>query len=541
MSASCIQLRTRGRKWAGWIGTLAVLTVLTVALGGLLGAAHGAPWYANGERPATAEPESQASAESEAGASFAKSLSKAFHNAAQEVLPAVVAITNKPKPVNVSEHQSPRGNSNEIPPQFKGTPFEDMFKNDPNFRFFFRGTPAPGMPGMQRRGPSFGSGVIVDSSGVVLTNNHVVSGKGTITVRLQDGREFKAVEIKRDPKSDIAVLKLKDAKNLPTAKLGNSDPVEVGDWVVALGQPFGLPNTVTAGIISAKGRSLPNGLRQDFLQTDAAINPGNSGGPLVNLDGEVIGINTAIQSNTGAYQGVGFAIPINLAKWVGGQLITKGKVHRTYLGVAIQPVDASLANQFGVKVNEGVLISQVYPKTPAADAGLKDGDIIVRFAGKSVSTPQELQGAVEMAPPGTKQKIEILRDGRPMTLTVKADEMPEDFGNKTESGESDEENAEPSRFEKLGIEIEELTPALAEQLNVKADQGVAISDVRGGSPAAMAGLATGMVITQVNNRPVKTVAEFRKALESKPLSKGALFLVRSAQGSRFIVITVGDE
>ncbi len=225
-----------------------------------------------------------------------------------------------------------------MPFGFKGTPFGDLFKNPEFHRFFkqFPSGPMPGMPGQGMIGA--GSGVIVDPAGVILTNNHVVAGGGKIMVRLQDGREFKAVDIKTDPKTDLAVLRIEGAGTLPAARLGDSSKVEIGDWVLALGQPFGLEGTVTAGIVSAKDRGLGITDREDFIQTDAAINPGNSGGPLVDLDGEVIGINTAISSSNGGYQGVGFAIPANLAKWVGGQLETAGKVHRAYLGVGIQPV-----------------------------------------------------------------------------------------------------------------------------------------------------------------------------------------------------------
>ncbi len=211
-------------------------------------------------------------------------------------------------------------------------------------------------------------------------------------VRLHDGREFKAVDVKTDPKTDLAVLRIEGAGPLPAARLGDSNKVEVGDWVLALGQPFGLEGTVTAGIVSAKGRGLGIADREDFIQTDAAINPGNSGGPLVNLDGEVVGINTAISTSNGGYQGVGFAIPIDLAKWVGGQLANGGKVHRSYLGVIIQPVTQPLAEQFKVKVHQGVLVTEVRPDTPAAKAGLKPGDIILKFAGQAGLHPAGTPG-----------------------------------------------------------------------------------------------------------------------------------------------------
>ena len=239
------------------------------------------------------------------------------------------------------------------------------------------------MPDIPHGVSGSGSGVIVDPSGIILTNNHVVAGGGEVTVRLGDGREFKAVGIKTDPKSDLAIVRIEAGSPLPAARLGRSSEVEVGDWVLALGQPFGLEGTVTAGIVSAKGRGLGITDREDFIQTDAAINPGNSGGPLVNLDGEVIGINTAISTNSGGYQGVGFAIPIDLAKWVGGQLEQSGTVHRAYLGVVIQPVTQEIAEQLKVKVHNGVLVREVRDNTPAAKAGVQPGDVILRFAGQA--------------------------------------------------------------------------------------------------------------------------------------------------------------
>ena len=312
----------------------------------------------------------------------------------------------------------------------------------------------------------------------------------------------------------------KAAGALPAARLGDSNKVEVGDWVLALGQPFGLEGTVTAGIISAKGRGLGIAEREDFLQTDAAINPGNSGGPLVNLDGEVIGINTAISTSNGGYQGVGFAIPIDLAKWVGGQLVTSGKVHRSYLGVIIQPVTQALAEQFKVKVHQGVLVTEVRPDTPAAKAGLKPGDIILKFAGQAVSTPRELQGIVEQAKIGSTDPLVLLRDGKEMTLNVTCRELPSDLA--MAGATSHEGGNESSRFDKLGLQVESLTPQIAEQLGVKAEHGVVITEVRSGSPAALAGLTTGMVIVEVNRQPVKTVEDFRRRVDAKPLDKGVL-------------------
>jgi serine protease Do len=387
---------------------------------------------------------------------------------------------------------------------------------------------------------SAGSGVIVDPSGVVLTNNHVVAGGGKIMVRLQDGREFKAVDIKTDPKTDLAVLRIEGAGKLPAARLGDSSKVEIGDWVLALGQPFGLEGTVTAGIVSAKERGLGITDREDFIQTDAAINPGNSGGPLVDLDGEVIGINTAISSNNGGYQGVGFAIPANLAKWVGGQLETAGKVQRAYLGVGIQLVTQPLADQFKIKVHEGVIVTEVRSHSPAAKAGLKLGDVILDFAGKAVTSPRQLQGLVEMCKVGSSEPLTILRDGKQMTLNVNCAAQPADYG-VARTGSEGIVKPETSHFEKLGIQVADLTPPVAEQLGIKTEHGVVITDVRAGSPADRAGLTSGMVITQANRQAVKTVDDFRKALDAKSLTKGALLLVRSAAGSRFVVIGARSE
>jgi serine protease Do len=475
------------------------------------------------------------------GATYAKSLSTAFHDAASKVLPSVVMITNTPAIAQSEERKpAPDGNSEEMPFGFKGTPFGDLLKN-PEFRHFFKefpSLPKHGMPGHEMAGA--GSGVIVDPSGVVLTNNHVVAGGGKIMVRLQDGREFPAVDIKTDPKSDLAVLRLKGTGPFPAAQLGDSSKVDVGEWVLALGQPFGLQGTVTAGIISAKGRGIGITDQEDFLQTDAAINPGNSGGPLINLDGQVIGINTAISSSNGGYQGVGFSIPVDLAKWVGGQLVTDGKVNRAYLGVIIQQVTQPLAEQFKVKVHEGVLVTEVQPRTPAAKAGLKAGDIIVDFAGKAVSDPRELQGAVEMAKAGSTRPLTILRDGKRLTLQVTCGEMPANAG-MARAGSPGQSNAETSHFEKLGIQVENLTPQVAEQLGIKAEHGVVITDVRSGSPAELAGLTNGMVITEAERQPVKTVDDFRKALGNKPLEKGVLLLIRTAEGTRFVVLRVGSE
>ena len=537
----------RTRTWIAGGGLVALLTAAVVVVAAMSvyaggsNLSHATAWYADNAPLATGQPMASHATANEtkaAAASYAKSMSKAFRDAASKVLPSVVMITNTPMVARTSgNHKSlPGGNAEETPFGMKGSPFGDLFNNNPELRHFFKEFHS--MPQMPEHGAAgAGSGVIVDPSGIILTNNHVVAGGGQVMVRLHDGREFKAVDIKTDPKSDLAILRIEGAGTLPAARLGDSNKVEVGDWVLALGEPFGLEGTVTAGIVSAKGRGLGITDREDFIQTDAAINPGNSGGPLVDLDGEVIGINTAISTSNGGYQGVGFAIPIDLAKWVGGQLEQSGTVHRAYLGVMIQPVTEPLAKQFRVKVNTGVLIAEVRPDSPAAKAGLRSGDIVLQFAGQSVSNPRELQGCVEKSKIGSTASLTILRDGKKMTLNVTCHEMP---GENAQAGNNSESpgNKESSRFEQLGIQVENLTPEVAEHLGVKAEHGVAITEVRSGSPAELAGLGTGMVITEADRHPVKTTDDLRKALEGQPLEKGVLLLVRSAQGSRFVVIRV---
>ena len=465
--------------------------------------------------------------------SYAKTLSTAFREAADTVLPSVVMIRNRP---SIAERSGDRGpvaeeRFKDVPfGQFEGTPFGDLFTN-PEFRRFFKEmpqTPRFGHMGM-------GSGVIIDESGIILTNNHVVSGEGTITVRLHDGRQFDAVEVKRDPKTDLAVIRIKGADDLVAARLGDSDSAQVGDWVLALGQPFGLEGTVTAGIVSAKGRGLGITARENFIQTDAAINPGSSGGPLVNLDGEVIGVNTAISSSGGGNQGVGFAVPMNLAKWVSRQLTENGIVRRAYLGVAIQPVTHQLAEHFGVKVHEGVLVTDVQSATPAEKAGLKPGDVIVEYAGKPVAHPRELQALVERTKIDGKESLVVVRDGKRITLHVAPGQQPDDFG----VARADSHRlgkATPSRFDKLGIEVETLTAEVAEQLGVQGDKGVVITQVQPGSLAEGAGLETGMVISEVNRKPLKTADDFKKALDERSLDEGVLLLARNAKGARFVVI-----
>ncbi|MCE9526107.1 MAG: Do family serine endopeptidase [Planctomycetales bacterium] len=473
--------------------------------------------------------------------SHAMTLSEAFRAASERVLPAVVSIQHTTEARLVKRESVPnlKGRGGSLPKELQ---------NDPLLRRFFgEGSDGfPGLPGMDelpdmRSIPqsSSGSGVIIDKSGIVLTNNHVVAGGGKIVVKLHDGREIEATDVKTDPNTDIAVVKIKADGDLPAAVMGDSDAMRIGDWVLALGQPFGLQDTVTAGIISAKQRSVAITKHAEFLQTDAAINPGNSGGPLVNLEGEVVGINTAINSTSGGNQGIGFAVPVNVAKWVSSQLLKDGKVHRAYLGVGIQPVTQDLAGQFGLKTPTGALVTDVFPDSPAAKAGIQPQDVIVEFAGHHIASSAQLPAIAGRTTIGSKQPVVVLRDGKRVELSMTMREQPANFGVRTEA----EENGEGSRtesptqsFDKLGLEVSPLSADLAKQLGIKEVSGVLITSVQDGGPAAKAGLEPGMVITQIGRKAVKTAGEFEAATKDVDLKKGVLLLVRTAQGSRFVVV-----
>jgi serine protease Do len=463
----------------------------------------------------------------------ANTLSDAFRNSANKVLPAVVSIRNEVQPrLAQREQRGQRGARPQLP---RG------LESDPFLRRFFEDLPDFDAQEETPRAPrqSSGSGVIIDASGIILTNNHVVRGGGKVTVRLHDGREFVADngDILTDPNTDIAVVKIK-ANNLPAAKLGNSDELRIGDWVLAVGQPFGLENTVTAGIVSATGRAVGITRYDEFIQTDAAINPGNSGGPLVNLEGEVVGINTAISSVNGGFQGVGFAIPVNLANWVSKQLITSGKVQRAYLGVGIQRIDQDLAAQLDLSGQEGALVTDVQRDSPAAKAGLQSQDVIVEFAGTKIRSPSQLSGVVARTQIGGRQPVTVIRDGRKVELTVNLREMPANYGEtQARESESSDEGPGPSRdYNKLGLQVGPLSRDVAQQLGIANTSGVVITAVEEGSLAANAGLEPGMVITQVGRLDVKDVAGFEAELKNASLDKGILLLVRTDQGSRFIVI-----
>lgn len=376
-----------------------------------------------------------------------------------------------------------------------------------------------------------GSGFIISKDGYILTNNHVVNDADKITVTLGDGREFQAKLIGTDPKSEVALIKIENGDDLPFLTLGDSDALEVGAWVLAAGNPFGLSQTVTAGIVSAKERN-DVGIAEygNFIQTDAAINPGNSGGPLLNIDGDVVGINTAIYTRTGGYMGIGFAIPINMAIDIKDQLIAHGKVQRSVLGIFIDDVDEDLANVFGFEERGGIVISQIIEDSAAEKAGLKEGDIVVEMNGEKVGARGAFRNKVAATPPHTKLKLKIFRDGK--YKTVVATTQPLD-GESVERAEEDD-----SLYEELGIEVEQLEAQQARRMGLDKGEGLLVSGVKRGSAAWREGLKPGLVILSVNRESVGSVREFKKALRKTEENKLVLLLVSDGRSSRFVVVSM---
>jgi len=428
-----------------------------------------------------------------------------FAAVVDEVLPAVVNISSSRKVV--------------VP----GLPFDDPF-----FREFFGEVPR------EQTRYSLGSGVIFRPDGYILTNDHVVAWAEDITVTMHDGRTFKGKDVKligRDPHTDLAVLKVQTKKDLPTVKLGDSDSIRVGDWAIAIGNPFGLEGTVTVGVISAKGRSnllLPSKQRyQNFIQTDAAINPGNSGGPLCSIHGQVIGLNTVITSPSGTNIGIGFAVPINMAREVANQLITKGKVERGYLGVYPQELDEDMRKGLGLKRKHGVLIADVVPGTPADKAGLRSGDVIVVFDGHKVKDVEDFRERVAATPPGKAVQMAIWRQGKETTLKAKLDELPGEIA-------ASPHPSPQTREAHFGLAVRSLSSAEREHYNLSA--GVLVEDVESRSAAERAGIRPGDVILAIDGRTVKNSDEFKQtAGELKPSNKEVVLVQLYRQGRRFFV------
>ena len=383
----------------------------------------------------------------------------------------------------------------------------------------------------ERRENSLGSGVIVDSAGYIITNNHVVAKADEIKVLLNDKREFTGKVVGTDPKSDLAVIKI-NAKDLPVVPWGDSDKLEVGEYVLAIGNPFGLNQTVTQGIVSAVGRAnVGIADYEDFIQTDAAINPGNSGGALVNAQGQLVGINTAIFSRSGGYMGIGFAVPSNMTRAVMDSLIKGGKVVRGWLGVSIQDVTPDLAKQFGLKDSRGALVSEIIPDSPAAAAGIQSGDVITAFNGKTVESTSILRNTVAQTPVGKTVKVELLRDKKSMSFDVKITEQPKDIAQV--DGETVQGDGTNTAL--AGVEVRNLTPQIARQLGLPpATAGVVIAGVEQGSTAEEAGLQEGDVIMEINRQPTRNIGDFKR-LSGKLSKKDSTLLLINRQGRKLFI------
>jgi len=437
--------------------------------------------------------------------------------------PDFVTLARKLSPtvVNISTTQVIKGRPLMPFPEFKG-PFEDFFGED--FNKFFN------QPGTELKRQSLGSGFIINKDGYILTNYHVIDNASEIIVTLShDKKEYEAKVIGQDSKLDIALIKIDDHSELPVAALGDSDSLEIGEWVMAIGNPFGLGGTVTAGIVSQKGRVIGAGPYDNFIQTDASINPGNSGGPLFNTRGEVVGINTAIVAGG---QGIGFAIPINMVTEVLTQLKESGKVTRGWIGVSIQALTPELARSFGLKEASGVLISAVTPGDPADKAGLKPGDIIVSFNGKAIVELSELTRAVASTHPGTRAEVVVIRDGRKKTLFLKVGTRADD---RLASAGSDE-GRDAGVGSRLGITVQTITPDLAGRLGLADGEGVVISSVKPGSVAASVHLRRGDVIKRMDGRAIRSMDDYNKAMKSAE-KKGILrLLVKRGANTMYVAL-----
>jgi serine protease Do len=431
-----------------------------------------------------------------------------FSELAEKVRPGVVNIQVVKKIKNVAF-----GSQDFANPFGEDSPFGDFFGR------YYRGNPSPAP---EQRG--VGSGFIMSRDGYIVTNNHVVEDAEQIKVKLANGKEYDAKVIGRDPKTDLALVKIDGVSDLHALPMGNSDDLKVGSWVVAIGSPFGLEQTVTAGIVSAKGRVIGSGPYDNFIQTDASINPGNSGGPLINTNGEVVGINTAIVAEG---KGIGFAIPINMAKDIEPQLKEKGHVTRGWFGVSIQPMTPELAKSFGMKDNKGALVAQVLPGSPAEKAGIQQGDVIVEFDGKAVAESKDLPQIVASTPVGKSVDVKLWRNGKTLDQQVKVSEMEENV----------EINKSASHNKTLGIAVQNLTPDMARRLRLKSESGVVVTRVEPGSPAADAGIQTGDIIREINRKPVKDVDDLVQQLEQAKDQNNILLLVQRGQNNMFAAVT----
>jgi serine protease Do len=505
------------RRWSLAFSSLTLASVMAVGAWYLPNALHvtAAPPPVNAEPP--------------------KEQPTSYRAIVKKVLPAVVSIESHAKHTLKAKQ-----------PKRKPPTSEEFPQSPEELRKFFDQL-QPGDNGEGDDGGDgtlgFGSGFIVDPKGVVLTNFHVVEGADEVTVELHDGRKFTSKDIKSDPKTDLAIVRIHAKEPLPYVEFGDSDEMEIGDRVLAVGAPFGLTGTVTSGIISAKGRNLRMNMYEDFLQTDAAINPGNSGGPLINMEGKVIGINSAIKSRSGGFQGVGMAIASNLAKHIETQLLKNGVVHRGYLGVGIDEVDnEDLATHLGVKTGHGVIVTQVFADGPAGKAGLKEGDVITALGGKPVKDMRSLQGVVAELPKGEPVELAVVHDGKPETLSVTIAEQPPNFGAvKASRPRLPEKVQDAVSIDKIGADAVDLTPSLAEGLGYKdTTKGALVTEVERDGLAASAGLGRGVLVTKVEQQPVTSASALKEKLDKASLEKGVMLQVRTPKGGVTYVLLKTD-
>jgi serine protease Do len=440
---------------------------------------------------------------------FSKMIPESFSALAEASSPAVVNIRTvkiSKEGGRVFRHFYKGPNENEDPMKDF---FDRFFEQDPNREFKQR---------------SLGSGFIIDKSGFIVTNNHVVENADQITVQLNSGKEFEAQIVGRDPNTDIALIKVRPVDDLPFVEMGDSDDLKVGQWVVAIGNPFGLEHTVTAGIVSAKGRVIGSGPYDDFIQTDASINPGNSGGPLINLNGKVIGINTAIVAGG---QGIGFAIPINMAGDIIDQLKNHGEVTRGWLGVGIQPLNSELGEYYGIKNGKGVLVTEVFSDNPADVAGIKPKDIITAVNGRKIGTPRDLTGIIADIKVGETATINVVREGENFTFGVKIAKRPDtEFVAQKETQESKDE---------IGIRVTDITPEISRQFNIAEENGVVVVDILPSGKGEQAGILLGDLIKEINHMEVSSVKNYQSILDNiKAGESMQLFIRRISAG--FVVI-----
>jgi serine protease Do len=445
--------------------------------------------------------------------------STSYRDVAKYVLPAVVTIEATAKPSVAKAHFEPFGQIPGLPDELRKR-FEDA------------------VPEPEEHGPrhGLGSGFVIDPDGTIVTNAHVVKNAQRVEVVLPDGSRFTAKDIKSDPKTDLAVLRIDTGSSLPALKWGDSGDMEIGDRVLAIGAPLGMTGTVTSGIISAKGRDIHMNQYEDFLQTDAAINPGNSGGPLVNLHGAVIGVNSAIKSGTGGFQGIGLAISSRLAQSVVNGLLKDGTVHRGYLGIQVQALEPEVAKRLGLAGKSGVVVAKVLPGTPAAAAGMEDGDVIVRIAGQSVRDGHDLQMKVANLPLEKSVDVTVVRDGAEKDLHVSIAEQPQQYG--LAAADTGEPESQAGGLEAIGAKVTGITPELAKEngLPEKA-RGVLVTEVEENGVAARAGLRRGTLIEKMDRRPVNTVEEARAQLQRGSLESGILVQVRTgSSGTSYVLL-----